>query len=58
MALGIRPLTRFNHTACAYLPKGNKEGDIEEIVRDPLERRPLGLRNTDCKIVSGAQNFD
>ena len=36
-----------------FLPKGSKPNDSFEVVRAPEDTRPLGLKNTDNKIVAG-----
>ena len=37
-----------------YVPKGERERDHESVIRRPSETRPLGLRNTDIKLLAKA----
>ena len=43
----------FNQSLIAFPPKGCCEGDDEEVIRPPLDTRPIGLKNTDNKIIIG-----
>ena len=43
----------FNESVAVFPPKGSKEEDATGIWRAPDETRPLGLKNTDAKIING-----
>ena len=57
LSIGVRPPLPFNHTGNAFIPKGEQHEDAMEIIREPNDVRPLGLRNTDNKIVTGGANY-
>jgi hypothetical protein len=40
-----------------YTPKGDEEGDLTEVVRTASGTLPIGLKNSDDKIVCGAWNY-
>eukprot|EP00973_Karenia_brevis_P048127 6679879-Karenia_brevis.AAC.1 len=42
----------FNDTLKIFIPKGEEEGDDKEIVRSPEATRPLGLKNSDNKLIA------
>jgi len=44
----------FNFSLGQFLPKGEKDGDAREIVRAPVDTRPLSLKNCDNKLVVAA----
>ncbi len=41
----------FNDTSMAFLPKGEKPDDSFMVSRLPEDTRPLGLKNTDNKLI-------
>ena len=47
----------FNINVCLFLPKGSKEADLQEIIRAPEETRPIGMKNTDVKTITSAENI-
>ena len=48
---------RFNAVLTVCLPKGSKDEDQTDIIRDVCETRPIGLKNSSAKIVALALNF-
>ena len=56
MACDISPALSFNDSLTAFLKKGNLAEDLEEVIRAPEATRPLGLRNSDNKIVAATCN--
>jgi len=53
MYLGNHPPIAFNASSTIFLIKGELEEDQVEVIRDPSATRPLGLKNSDNKIVTG-----
>ena len=47
----------FNDALFIFVPKGLEEDDELGIVRSPDATRPLGLKNTDVKCISGATHY-
>ena len=56
MALGRLLYIEYNDTLFQFAPKGEEPDDPEEVIRNAEDTRPLGLRNTDNKIISGTMN--
>ena len=53
-----RPIgASFNDSRIIFLTKGEKDGDDRCCMRAPHETRPLGLKNSDNKIVTGVRIF-
>jgi hypothetical protein len=52
----IRPKLHFNSSKAAFLKKKDHENDAHEIIRHPKDTRPLGLRNSDNKLICAASN--
>ena len=50
---GNYPPISFNASSTVFLTKGELEEDQVEVIRDPSATRPLGLKNTDNKIITG-----
>ena len=50
-------LIGFNDTLKIFTAKGSDDHDVIEVVREPSATRPLGLKNTDVKTISGAVHF-
>ena len=46
------PIT-FNESATLFMKKGEEEEDNVEVIREPFATRPIGMKNTDNKIVAG-----
>ena len=46
----------FNIAVHLFPPKGEEEGDEDQVIRDPESTRPLALRNSDSKIIAGVAN--
>eukprot|EP00972_Heterocapsa_arctica_P091837 13544880-Heterocapsa_arctica.AAC.1 len=44
----------FNDTMIVFAPKGEELEDALGVVRAPQDTRPLGLKNSDVKAISGA----
>ncbi len=51
---GDEPPNNFNVSSCHFLPKGDKEGDDVQVVREPLATRPLSMKNCDNKHIMSA----
>ena len=47
----------FNYSLTAFIPKGFLPTDEIEIVRDPGDARPLGLKSSDNKIIGGSHHI-
>ena len=56
LACDVSPALSFNDSLTAFLKKGNLAEDLEEVIRAPEATRPLGLRNSDNKIVAATCN--
>ena len=56
LANDVAPSIAFNDSLTAFLKKGNLPGDLEEVIRAPEATRPLGLRNSDNKIIAATCN--
>ena len=56
MARGVCLPLDFNGNIGAFGHKGNKPGDHDELIREPMETRPLGMRNIGNKIIGSAFN--
>ena len=51
---GLNMMIDFNVTLQVFIAKGDDTHDSVEVMRDPSSTRPLGLKNTDNKIIAGA----
>ncbi len=49
------PIT-FNDNLSVFPPKGDSPNDVNEIVRSPMDTRPLSLKNEDNKIIASVVN--
>ena len=56
LMLGYRMPIKFNDSLTCFPPKGEEENDKNTIVRFAQDTRPLGLKNSDNKIIGGVQN--
>lgn len=57
MTLGRLPPAGFNSNLGIFLAKGSKDDDSEQFVkRCGEETRPLGVKNTDNKVIAGTVN--
>eukprot|EP00959_Pyramimonas_sp_CCMP1952_P093647 1959635-Pyramimonas_sp.AAC.1 len=54
MMEGNSPMSSFNAVLGIFIPKGEEEGDQGGAVRDVQSLRPLGLKNSENKILAGA----
>ena len=45
------PPPDFNESAAVFTPKGSQPHDPVEVIREPLQARPLSLKNTDNKLI-------
>ena len=54
MSSGLHLPLGFNDTLAIFIPKGSEEDDDRAIVREPMSIRPIGLKNSDVKIISGS----
>ena len=54
LCAGLGMMSNFNETLMIFIPKGEEPGDESGVVRGPLSTRPLGLKNSDVKCISGA----
>jgi len=48
---GVLPPPDFNESSAIFVPKGSQPHDPVEVIREPLQTRPLSLKNTDNKII-------
>ena len=48
---GLSMGLEFSESLTCFLPKGECDGDSIEIIRNPTDVRPLGLKNTDNKAI-------
>jgi len=48
---GVLPPPEFNESSAIFVPKGSHPHDPVEVIREPLQTRPLSLKNTDNKII-------
>eukprot|EP00959_Pyramimonas_sp_CCMP1952_P290047 6066254-Pyramimonas_sp.AAC.1 len=48
----------FNHLRGVFIPRGAEASDSEGMYRGPAQTRPLGLENTDTKIITPAYCFE
>ena len=53
---GDEPPRGFNDFLLVLPPKGEKRCDANRVVRSAEETRPLSLKNSDAKIISGVVN--
>ena len=53
---GGSPPLPFNFSFMAFIPKGDQDGDDKGICRSPEATRPISLKNSDNKIISGTMN--
>ena len=53
MRTGIPPPSNFNCSLGIFIPKGEEEGDADEILRKSGDLRPLALKGTDNKTICG-----
>ena len=44
---GKTPDAGFNESSAVFAPKGSQPHDPVEVIREPLQTRPLSLKNTD-----------
>jgi hypothetical protein len=51
-------LIDFNDCLMIFAPKGSESTDHSGIVREPAATRPLGLKNTDVKTISGTVHIN
>ncbi len=51
------PDPHFNASLSHFLPKGDAEGDAEEVIRSALETRLISAKNSDNKTIVGASIF-
>lgn len=56
-ASGLQPPLVFNQSALVFPPKGTHEADEELVAREPENTRPISLKNTDSKTVTGMANW-
>ena len=47
----VSPSPAFNESITVFSPRGSQPHDPVEIIREPLQTRPLSLKNTDNKII-------
>jgi len=48
---GIFPPPSFNESSILFAPKGSQPHDPVEVIREPLQTRPLSLKNSDNKLI-------
>jgi len=48
---GVLPPPEFNESGTVFSPKGSQPHDPVEVIREPLQTRPLSMKNTDNKII-------
>jgi hypothetical protein len=48
---GDLPPSHFNQSTTVFTPKGSLPHDPVEIIREPLQTRPLSLKNSDNKLI-------
>ena len=53
---GEVPPSAFNDSATLFIPNGEFEADAVAICREPLETRPLSLKNADNKAIAAVVN--
>ena len=46
----------FNDSITVFPPKGVEPGDSVDLIRDPMNTRPIALKNSDNKIICGVAN--
>ncbi len=51
---GNLPPITFNTSGASFLPKGSEEHDWIEVIREPLQTRPISTKNTDNKLIMSA----
>jgi len=56
LTAGLSMEISFNDCAMLFPAKGDLEADAEEVIRAPADTRPLSLKNTDNKAVTGIIN--
>jgi hypothetical protein len=54
LRVGGLPPHRFNDSGMSFLPKGSEDGDLYEVIREYSKTRPISTKNTDNKIIMGA----
>lgn len=54
LAAGTLPPSVFNASLLVFLPKGESEFDAQEVIRKAQDTRPISLKNSDNKTVTGA----
>ena len=57
LCAGLLMPCNFNDALFIFVPKGTEDDDETGIIRSPSATRPLGLKNTDVKCISGATHF-
>ena len=50
---GLKPNVEFNYSKICFAPKGDTPADSIEVLRAEADCRPLSLKNTDNKIITG-----
>ena len=58
LASGFKMGISFNDCVNVFPPKNSLEGDDVEVLREPKNTRPLGLKNADNKLVCSAWAFE
>lgn len=56
LASGLRMPDEYNDNVNIFLPKGSEAADEQETVREPMNTRPIALKNADNKIICAAVN--
>ncbi len=58
LLLGYSPHTEFLQSLAVYILKGEEHDDTTEgPIRAPVDTRPLGLKNTDNRVICSVINF-
>ena len=48
---GVSPPPVFNESNALFIPKGSQPHDPVEVIRTPLQTRPISMKNTDNKLI-------
>ena len=48
---GDLPPPDFNESSAVFVPKGSQPHDPVEVIREPLQTRPLSMKNSDNKLI-------
>ena len=51
---GLLPDEEFDESSAVFVPKGSLPHDSVEIIRKPLQTRPISFKNCDNKIIVSA----